>query len=80
MAIVHIACCQNAVLLHNLLSTHDVELAMQLADRIWLMEPDRLSIDTPHQLAADGSLSRFIERPGIHFDTNDMTIRVARQT
>ena len=62
------------------LSTHDVELAMQLADRIWLMEPDRLSIDTPHQLAADGSLSRFIERPGIHFDTNDMTIRVARQT
>ena len=62
------------------LSTHDVELAMQLADRIWLMESDRLSIDTPHQLAADGSLSRFIERPGIHLDTNDMTIRVARQT
>ena len=67
----------------NVIQTHRILLIyslLQLADRIWLMEPDRLSIDTPHQLAADGSLSRFIERPGIHFDTNDMTIRVARQT
>lgn len=60
------------------LSTHDVELALQLADRIWLMEPERLSIDTPQCLAANGSLKRFIERPGIHFDAQSLTIHVER--
>ncbi len=58
------------------LSTHDVELAMQLADRIWLMKPDKLSIDKPKKLAEDGTLRHFIERPGIHFDATNMTIQV----
>ncbi len=56
------------------LSTHDVELAIQLADVIWLMEPTGLSIGSPQQLAADGALSRFIERPGITFDRQQLTI------
>lgn len=60
------------------LSTHDVELAMQLSDRIWLMEPDRLSIGKPEQLADDGTLGHFIERPGIHFDAARMTIQIER--
>lgn len=60
------------------LSTHDVELAIQLADRIWLMEPGMLSIDTPHRLAEDGCLKRFIERPGIHFDAQTLTIHVEK--
>ncbi|MBQ8657001.1 MAG: ABC transporter ATP-binding protein [Prevotella sp.] len=59
------------------LSTHDVELALQLADRIWLMDDDQqLSIGTPQQLALNGMLSHFIERPGVLFDPQDMTIRV----
>lgn len=62
------------------LSTHDVELAMQLADRIWLMDTHGLRIGTPGQLAADGTLGHFIERPGIHFDAARMTIQVEGRT
>ena len=57
-----------------LLSTHDVELALQLSDRLWLMEENRLSIGTPRELAADGSLSRFINRDGIRLNEQKMRI------
>ena len=56
------------------LSTHDVELALQLADTLWVMrkieEGDRsqetgerspVSIGSPKELAASGELGRFIE-------------------
>ena len=59
-----------------LLSTHDVELALQLSDSLWLMEQDRLSIGTPKSLAADGSLSRFIDRDGIRFNPEGMRIEI----
>ena len=58
------------------LSTHDVELSLQVADCIWLMESDQLYVGTPHQLAEQGVLSRFIEREGITFDRSSLTIRV----
>jgi len=61
-----------------LLSTHDVELALQLADQIWLMEPQQLSIGTPRELADNGSLSRFIERDGIRFDKDSLRIELSR--
>ena len=60
------------------LSTHDVELALQLADCLWLMEPGRLSVGTPRQLADDGALSRFIERDGIEFNRGDLTLRISK--
>ena len=59
-----------------LLSTHDVELALQLSDRLWLMEPGHLSIGTPRELSQDGSLSRFIERKGIRYDKERMRIEI----
>ena len=77
------------------LSTHDVELSLQVADCIWLMEtPTKppqgealghsplgereggLHVGTPHQLAEQGVLSRFIEREGITFDRSSLTLRV----
>jgi iron complex transport system ATP-binding protein len=58
------------------LSTHDVELSLQVADCIWLMEPQLLSVGTPRQLADEGVLSRFIEHKGILFDAKSLTIRV----
>ena len=58
------------------LSTHDVELSLQLADLIWLMEPDMLHVGIPHELADSGVLSKFIEQGGITFDTQSLTIRV----
>jgi iron complex transport system ATP-binding protein len=58
------------------LSTHDVELALQLADRIWLMESDALYVGTPRELAQQGVLERFIEHSGIRFDKDTLTIQV----
>ena len=60
------------------LSTHDVELALQLADCLWLMEQNQLSVGTPRQLADNGALSRFIERDGIVFERDSLTLKVKR--
>ena len=73
------------------LSTHDVELALQLADTIWLMRRqesgDRsqesgdggpVTIGSPEELAASGDLGRFIERQNIVFDKETLTIKVKK--
>lgn len=65
-----------------LLSTHDVELALQLSDCIWLMEQgnihneSHLSVGTAEELASNGSLSRFIERKGIRFYKESLRIEI----
>lgn len=59
------------------LSTHDLELALQIADRIWLM--DRVAgihSGTPEDLALDGHLSRFFARKGIVFDKDTGLFRI----
>ena len=62
------------------LSTHDVELALQLADTIWLMtREEEMQIGSPQQLAQQGKLSKFIEREGIVFDCETLTIRIIRK-
>ena len=62
------------------LSTHDVSMALQLADDVWLMERNKdertLTIGTPHSLADEGILQRFIEGEGIHFDPTTLTINI----
>lgn len=60
------------------LSTHDVELALQLADTIWLMSREKpIAIGAPRQLASEGVLGRFIQRDGITFDPETLAIRIA---
>ena len=69
-------------LLHNLsrttgktifLSTHDLELALQIADTIWLLDREKgVMIGTPEQLATDGSLNSFFTQRGIEFKIHDV--------
>ena len=75
------------------LSTHDMELALQIADELWLMTAESpsnnglcqnpkettLIIGTPRELASNGSLSHFIDRPGLHFDPQTLAIRVTNR-
>jgi len=83
------------------LSTHDMELALQIADELWLMtagtpssdtaespsnnglcqspKETTLIIGTPRELAANGSLSHFIDRSGLHFDPQTLAIRVTNR-
>lgn len=58
------------------LSTHDMSLALQIADCIWLMHNNSLSIGTPRELAEEKALTEFIERDGITFDKETLTIRI----
>ena len=58
------------------MSTHDLELALQVADTIWLMEKERLSVGTPRQLADNGALPNFVEREGIKFDRETLSVRI----
>ena len=63
-----------------LLSTHDVELALQMADTIWLMTSnEEMAIGAPKALAEQGALGRFIERDGIAFDVESMAIKVTKR-
>ena len=61
------------------LSTHDLEIALQLADTVWLMEPDRLNIGTPKALQQDGCLQRAFGRQGITFDSSSGVLRIVIQ-
>ena len=59
------------------LSTHDVEMALQLADTLWLLGSGRgISIGSPRQLAADGTLSAYFDGPGIVFDADHVRLTV----
>ena len=52
-----------------LLSTHDLDLALQIADKIWIMDSSsELHVGVPEDLAIDGVLSKFFQRKGISFD------------
>ena len=47
-------------------STHDVNMALQLADRIWLVDKNLgVSIGTPSELDENGELVRFFSGDGI---------------
>lgn len=72
------------------LSTHDIELALQLSDILWLMSKadtasstetslSQLTIGTPQQLAQSDALTAFIERKGIMFNREHLSIRVENQ-
>lgn len=55
-----------------LLSTHDLEMALQTADALWLLAPDEdMVIGSPDRLAADGTLPRFFQGPGIEFRSEE---------
>ncbi|GAA4137504.1 ATP-binding cassette domain-containing protein [Actinomadura keratinilytica] len=52
-----------------LVSTHDLELALRIADRIWLLTgTGGLRCGTPEQLALDGSIASVFDGGGLAFD------------
>ncbi|MDR1782664.1 MAG: ABC transporter ATP-binding protein [Dysgonamonadaceae bacterium] len=50
------------------LTTHDVELALQIADELRLMDADKLIAGTPSELKENGELERFFRFDGVVFD------------
>ncbi|MBR2607183.1 MAG: ABC transporter ATP-binding protein [Bacteroidaceae bacterium] len=57
-----------------LLSTHDLELALRLSDRLWLMDKKRMYVGSVEELSESGALSSFIDGEGICYDTHEHKI------
>ena len=52
-----------------LLSTHDLDLALHVADRIWLLSSTGdFASDAPEALALDGTITRTFQNEGVAFD------------
>ncbi|MDD6843802.1 MAG: hypothetical protein PUD67_08810, partial [Prevotellaceae bacterium] len=73
------------------LSTHDLAIALQMSDMLWLMEKGEVYKDingktvkhesiitsgTPTDLAQSGHLSQFVNREGITLDPNTLSITI----
>ena len=63
------------------LSTHDLDMALQIADTIWLMDQSKgVFIGTPKELADKGTLQDFFVRKGITFDTESGLFRIDKES
>jgi iron complex transport system ATP-binding protein len=63
-----------------LASTHDLETALRLADRVWLLDrAGGLRAGPPEALVADGCIGEVFDAPGLAFDpaTGAFTVRPA---
>lgn len=59
------------------MSTHDLEIALQLADMVWLMDKSLgVTAGIPEDLALDGSIGKYFDRVGVEFDAATGTFQV----
>ncbi len=55
------------------MSTHELELALRVSDRMWRLEADRtLTCDTPAALAESGRIGAAFDRGRMRFDPRRM--------
>ncbi len=60
-----------------LLSTHDLEMALQTADLLWLMTKDNgLQQGTPQQLSTDGALAQCFNTPHLRFNKETLSFQI----
>jgi iron complex transport system ATP-binding protein len=60
-----------------LLSTHELDLALQAADQIWLMLPNgQVDTGVPEDLVLDGRFEAAFNREGFNFDKSTGTFRI----
>lgn len=62
-----------------LLSTHDLDLALRMADKIWLMASGRnMETGAPEDLILNNDFKRFFEKDGILFDNESGAFAIDR--
>ncbi|WP_442587918.1 ABC transporter ATP-binding protein [Pedobacter sp. AW31-3R] len=59
-----------------LISTHELDLALQAADEIWLMSDGDLTTGLPEELVLNGSFQQAFDKEGILFDTSTGTFNL----
>ncbi len=64
-----------------LLSTHDLDLALRNADKIWLLpKGGRLQVGTPEELVLNGSFEAAFRADGVQFDPHTGSFKMAVQS
>jgi iron complex transport system ATP-binding protein len=62
-----------------LLSTHDLDLALRSADKIWLLPPGGpLHVGTPEDLVLNGVFATAFQRDGVQFDAQTGSFQMTR--
>lgn len=60
-------------------SSHDVSQALRMADRIWMLTPQREFVSgTPRELIDSGNIGRLFDTPGVKFDPSQNDFTAAR--
>lgn len=62
-----------------LLSTHELDLALQTADRIWLMNDKQIQTGTPEDLVLNGEFEKAFLNQSFDFDRHSGTFKVVYQ-
>lgn len=57
-----------------LLSTHDLEIAFQTADEVWILQHDGLQTGTLDDLEQRGAVSAFLAKSGLRYEAEDRRI------
>lgn len=59
-----------------IMSTHDIETALQAADEIWLINNSGVSIGSPKSLVERGIMSQYIDNKNIYINRNTLDIQI----
>ncbi len=62
-----------------LMSTHDLDLALQMSDRLWLLSADGITAGTPEDLILNNAFQKMFSKKGIEFDNKTGMFKVAYQ-
>ena len=57
-----------------LLSTHDLEIAFQTTDEVWILQPDGLQTGTLDALEQRGAVSAFLAKSGLRYEAESRRI------
>lgn len=63
-----------------LLSSHELDIALQVADKIWLMDKDGLQRGTPEDLILEGKIEAAFNGTNCHFETSSGTFKINYET
>ena len=64
-----------------LLSTHDIETALQIADKIWMLDESRgLISGIPEDLCREGLIDEYFVTKGVYFDREQCTFHLRYKT
>jgi len=62
-----------------LMSTHDLDLALQMSDQLWLLHPKHIIAGSPEDLLLNNAFQSMFNRKGIEFDTKTGIFKVQYQ-